>query len=730
MKRMIAIMAAMSMLFGMVGCARNGDTDGASSVTGLISQAPAASIKPVEEFSGKYFETDIWQAMAIQNQADIDAGYENSEACQACMYVTLDPIDGKIGYYGTDVGGIYRTEDGGLSWTPCNIGYQSFGGACAAIDPNNVQRAVMVGANTGLNKDNGLHLTTDAGKTWTATYMPGDDGFEGQLSAHEGEGDYYGYDYRIQVAYDETTYNDAIGGSAIVYWTREDCSRAEDKNYPALYKSTDGGTTWAKLPNTEQYAGGYIVVHPQDGRVAVSNKNGVWTSSDGGTTWKKVSDLAVNSLVGVRTRPDNLYALTNDGLYVSSDFGASFSKVTEQMPSRITRVSRLRVSPSNPDRMVMFYRGQGSWNFKTYYTDDGGKSWSESKVDKSGIFIPMNSWNAVCWFSPVDENFIIANEYRSENGGEEFFVSTKGFNAILVGGHFSINVNNSNLMAFASQDFNGGFSTNGGRSWTYVNWSGNGWGGYAYGAYCMTEDIIVAAPSPSWWTTGELCYTKDGGKTVVRTGLKVDGARIGYGIVGKENICFLAEYRTDDYCDTWTKMNGCTAVFTHDKETGRLFGANGYEVVYSDDEGITWTKISLSSDKIEGMAYNNETGVLFVCTGGRVMSVEVKNPKATILMNAGFNISGAKDICIDPENQNIMYVIQNGTQVNNYGLQRTLDGGKTWTQLRRQVGDGRDNCPDGGYGQCVVFNEDTREIITSGACRGIWKMKAAPADAK
>ncbi len=726
MKRAIAIMIAAAAMLSMYGC--SADTDSASSVQGLISQAPAAPMKPVEEFKGTYFDTDIWEAMHIQTAEDIAAGYENSEACQACMYVTLDPIDGKIGYYGTDCGGIYRTEDGGKSWTPANIGYQSFGGACAAIDPNNVNRAVMVGANTGLNKDNGLHLTTDAGKTWKATYMPGDEGFEGQLSAHEGEGEYYGYDYRIQVAYDETTADDEIGGSAVVYWTREDCSRAEDKNKPSLYKSTDGGETWAKLPNTEQYAGGYIVVHPKDGRVAVSNKNGAWVSSDGGESFTKVSDLQINALVGVRTRPDNLYALTNDGLYVSYDFGSSFKKVTEQMPSRITRVSRLRVSPSNPDRMVMFYRGEGDWNFKTFYTENGGKTWSESRMDKSGIFIPMNSWNAVCWFSPVDENYIIANEYRSENGGADFFVSTKGFNAILVGGHYSINVNDSSLMSFASQDFNGGYSTDGGKTWKYISWSGKGWGGYAYGAYAMTKDIIVAAPSPSWWVTGELCYTKDGGKTVVRTGLAVDGQRVGYGVVGKENICFLAEYRTDDYCDTWTKMNGCTAVFTHDPKTGRLFGANGFEIVYSDDDGVTWTKLSVTASKVEGMAYNSETGILYACSGGSVLSVDTSKSQVTVAVDAGFKISGAKDICLDPENPNLMYVISNGSKVRDYSVKRTLDGGKTWTQLRRQVGDGRDNCPDGGYGSCIVFNSATREIITCGACRGIWKMKAPNID--
>ncbi len=675
----------------------------------------------------KYFPTDVWEPMPIQNAEDIAAGYENSEACQACLYVTLDPIEGKIGYYGTDCGGIYRTEDSGKTWIPCNIGYKSHGGACAIIDPFDTSRAIMVGCNTGLHIDNGLHITYNAGKSWKPVYMPGDEGFDGQLSSYKGEKGCFAYDYRIQLAYDETSYDDKIGGCAVVYWSREDCpDRAKEYNSPSLYKSIDGGETWARLPNTEEYAGGYIVVNPKDGRLAVSNEKGVWISSDGGSSFNKASDLKANSMVGVRTRPDSLFVLTNDGLFASHDFGVTFINMTEKMPSDIKKVSRLRVSPVNPNRMLMYYRGLlDEWDWRAYITEDGGKTWEQCVRDHSGMWIPEVSWTAVTWFSPVDENYIIGNEHRSEDGGKTFFISTKGFNAILVGGHYSINVNNPDLMSFASQDFNGGFSTDGGKSWTYLNWSGEEWGGFAYGAYSMTDKIHISAPSPSWWVTGELAYTLDGGGTVVRTGLPVDGQRVGYGIVGKENIAFLAEYRTDDYCKSFAKMDGCTGVFTHDKKTGRLFGANNTDVVYSDDDGITWHLLARGEHTIQGLEYNQESGVIYLCANGDLLYADSKSESPCII-NAGCEIKRAFDICIDNENPDIMYVICSGAgnSMDNYRVLRTLDGGKTWTELMRKIGDGRDNCPDGGYGMFITFNEETREIITCGACRGIWKMKA------
>ncbi len=107
MKKIIALISVFAMLLSVAGCA--GDSGDAASSGGLISQAPASSMTPVDD-SGTYFDTDIWEPMVIQNAEDIAAGYENAEACQACLYISLDPIEGKIGYYGTDCGGIRREQ--------------------------------------------------------------------------------------------------------------------------------------------------------------------------------------------------------------------------------------------------------------------------------------------------------------------------------------------------------------------------------------------------------------------------------------------------------------------------------------------------------------------------------------------------------------------------------------------------------------------------------------------
>ncbi len=718
MKKIIALLMAVVMLLACVSC--NNDSTDIPNDTSEITSSKDTSSAASGMYVNKYYDTDIWQAVPMISQELIDAGYENYEGCQAAIYVTLDPIDGKLGYYCTDIGSIFRTTDGGQSWEPCSIGYTAGGASSVSIDPNNINRAVMVGGNTGhCDPDNGLFLTTDAGLTWSEQFMPGDSGFVGGIST-KGEVPVH-YDHRIQIAYDEMTNDSTIGGSKVVYWSRENNTKVNDDNHPAIYKSEDGGVSWKELPNTADVAGGYIAVHPKDGRVIAGNLRGCFVSNDGGATWNKTSDLAMTSLITIRTKPDNVYAMTNSGVYVSTDFGATFSKVTEQMPDNTVHAVRLRVSPVNPNNMVYLWKGPvGDFNYQTYFSRDGGKTWKASTLHKEGSWIPMTAWIGLFWFSPVDENYIVANEYVSNDGGENFYVSRKGFNAILCGGKFSININNEKYMSLGSQDFNGGFSTDTGKTWTYVNWAGENWGGFTYGAYCMNDKIAITSVSPGWGQTGELVWTKDGGKTVIHTRLSVNGTRIGYGAVGKENIAFLGEWRTDDYCETWTKMTGCTGVFEHDPKTGRLFGYDSatYNVVYSDDDGVTWNKLAVIGSEVDDIAYDFEKSILYVVAGGTVHDMDMNAPKPVFFKSETVSGSGFSGICLDPENPTIMYAVRNGD------TERSLDGGKTWTQLCRRVGDGRDNCPDGGHGVCIAFCASTREVYVTGQCRGVWKIKA------
>ena len=341
-------------------------------------------------FAPKYFDTDKWVPVPLISQELIDAGYENSEACQVCPYVVLDPISGKYGFYAIDCGGMYRTTDGGKSWHMCTIGLKSCAATGMTFDPNNINRVVAIGCNSGYCVTNGVYLSENLGDTWAEKFLPGMNGFEGELGV--------AIDHRVQIAFDVTSYDKELNGSKVVYWSRENKTTDLTKNFPAIYKSVDGGNSWKKIPNTEHIGGGDIFVN-KEGKIIASNRKGVWTSTDGGATWDKVSELAVNTMFAIPNKPNDVYVVTDDAFYISADFGKTFTKKKATgFPVDNRGFQSLRVAPSNPNYMIVFRIGKlTNWDFTSYYSKDGGNSWHLVAEHKEGIWIPMNEHKATYW---------------------------------------------------------------------------------------------------------------------------------------------------------------------------------------------------------------------------------------------------------------------------------------------------------------------------------------------
>jgi photosystem II stability/assembly factor-like uncharacterized protein len=709
MKKTLAILLCAVLLLAC-SCGGSGQTESENP----SSEAVVSDESKAETFTGTYFDTDIWQAVPMISQALIDAGYEGGEGCQATTFLVRDSIDGQLCFLGTDVGGLYRSTDGGDHWVISTMGLDSAGATGFAIDPTNKNRVICCGSNSGGHNVNGLYLSTDAGETWKSVQRA-------SVCCYR--------DYRTQVAFDPTSYDEALGGCKVIYWSRERKS-TNGESLPILYKSEDGGETWTKLAGTENYGGANIYVNKDTGALICGNEYGVNISTDGGKTFKKVLDEKLTFMDCLYNKPGHIYAISLNGIHISTDMGATWKTIKgSKFPT--VNPTHLRVSPADQNYMLIQdaqYQVNGTWNMNGYVSHDGGQNWRKIERSTAGSWVPSNSGDMqFCWSLKDKNNVLTTWSYvmKSTDGGQNFKWNNAGYNGICVGGKMNWNVNHPELMLITSQDYNGGYTNDNGKTWNYLSWAGAGWGGWTYGGYALDSQHMFAGVASKMFGSTVLWTTHDGGKTFNNTNLAVSGYNVGMGVKGNDDIGFFGEYRTTDKGYTWTKMEGCTGVISIDYESGMLLGANQYNVVISNDNGETWEKICAVGDEVSDLCYNPKSKKLFVATGA-LSYIDMTAEKKTLKpVNTG--ASSVKGCCVDPSNPDIMYI--GCTSNSNYNIKavlRSLDGGETWTCLTRQVGDGRTG-PDGGrQASTIRVNANTHEVFTMTGCKGMWKMSGPP----
>jgi photosystem II stability/assembly factor-like uncharacterized protein len=205
--------------------------------------------------------------------------------------VVLDPSDSNVVWVGSGENnsqrsvaygdGIYRSDDGGKSWK--NMGLKkSEHIARIVIDPRD-SKVIYVAAQGplwGPGGDRGVFKSTDGGKTWKPAL---------QVSENTGASDLVMDPSDPDVLY-ASTYQRRRHVFTLINGGPES----------ALYKSTDGGTTWNKLksglPTVELGRIG-LAVSPVDPNVvyatieAADKKGGIFRSKDRGATWEKRNDF-------------------------------------------------------------------------------------------------------------------------------------------------------------------------------------------------------------------------------------------------------------------------------------------------------------------------------------------------------------------------------------------------------------------------------------------------------
>lgn len=216
----------------------------------------------------------------------------------------------------------------------------------------------------------GLWKTTDGGTTWNPI---------ADAIAILGATD---------VAFDPTNAN-------IMYLATGD-GEAGDAYSTGIYKSLDGGATWAATGLTftagQKRLLSKIIINPSTGAIVVGGSAGIYRSVNGGVNWAQTSTLGVRDLEAKPANPSVLYAggYGSTIFLRSTDGGATWAAAGTGLPT--TGVQRVAIATTSLDSnyVYAFLSNNTDYGFKgLYLSTDGGTTFT-SKSSTPNVL----GWNA------------------------------------------------------------------------------------------------------------------------------------------------------------------------------------------------------------------------------------------------------------------------------------------------------------------------------------------------
>jgi hypothetical protein len=549
--------------------------------------------------------------------------------------VAFHPSDANTFYACTAGGGLWKTSNGGTSWTTLTSGLSRIGTSDLVIHPTTPDVMYLAtGDCDGFDTPSlGVFKSTDGGSSWNATGLSFTDGQNVVI-------------FKLVMHASNTSILIAATNAGI-------------------YRTTDAGATWTRVFSSaiiydlEKKPGDATTLYACSGTQ-------IYTSADAGVTWTSRTTISGGRRIALAVSPANtsfvgaLVAKSSDsgflGFYGSTDSGVTWA-------SRSTSPNLLGWNPSGNDS-----GGQGWYDLclsidpananniyvggvNTWKSTNGGTSWAlntmwyatgstpEVHADKHDIAFQNNSTLYQCNDGGI---------YKSTNGGTSWTDLTNGMSISQL---YKIGVSQTDTKVIAGLQDNGTKLRS-----TTGTWSdeigGDGMdcaidpsnGNIMYGELYY-GDIYRSTNGGSGWSAIAPDIGSEGAGWVTPFALAPSAPATIY--IGYQNL-----YKSTNNGTSWTRMtNGVTGGYI----------INNIAIAPSDANVVYF-----SSDQ-----YLNSGGNLYKTTDGGSTTTTLTKPNSSGYING---------IAIDNTNPNNVWVCMGGYSA---GLKvyKSTNGGSTWTNI-------------------------------------------------
>jgi photosystem II stability/assembly factor-like uncharacterized protein len=314
--------------------------------------------------------------------------------------IAIDPRNPFIFYVGFGHGGIFKTNDNGVTFQPIFDKQPMLSIGAVAVAPSDSD-VVWVGTGEANDRNSsdwgdGVYRSTDGGETWQNVGLK-----ESRTIAH----------LVIDPKKPEVAYVAAMGN----LW--------KDGGERGLFKTTDAGKSWklilhASPPHDAQTGCGDVALDPTNSQIVYAvlyarqrtpwsftsgpsvtggeDVGGIFKSADGGATWKKLGGglpsqtgrigLAISAsdpkvvMAVVQSYEGGIGSLDDlrsksGGVFRSENGGETWTRMSTMNP-RPFYFSQIRIDPANNHRVYLL-------GFALFVSDDGGKNFREDLTEKT-----------------------------------------------------------------------------------------------------------------------------------------------------------------------------------------------------------------------------------------------------------------------------------------------------------------------------------------------------------